>query len=196
MHLRAEQLHAKDVGSLPLDITRAHEDGAGQAETRRDGRGRHAMLARARLGDDAGLAHPLGEQDLADAVVDLVRAGVVQFLALEIDLRPLALGGAVAQHLGHTLGIIHRARAPDIMGHQAVELGLECRINLRCAVFAFQVEDQRHQGLGDVAAAIVTEMAALVGLGAEGVGGVHLVSLGRCVAKPANDPVTDLSQRL
>jgi hypothetical protein len=41
------------------------------------------MLAGAGFGDDAGLAHALGEQDLADAVVDLVRAGVVQLFALE-----------------------------------------------------------------------------------------------------------------
>jgi hypothetical protein len=45
------------------------------------------MLARAGFGDDAGLAHADGQQDLADAIVDLVRARVVQFLALEPYLR-------------------------------------------------------------------------------------------------------------
>ena len=45
------------------------------------------MLAGAGLGDDAPLAHALGEQDLADGVVHLVRAGVVQILALEVDAR-------------------------------------------------------------------------------------------------------------
>jgi hypothetical protein len=54
---------------------------------RHGGRG-DAVLARAGLGDDAGLAHALGQQDLAEAVVDLVRAGVVQVLALEVDFRP------------------------------------------------------------------------------------------------------------
>ncbi len=56
-----------------------------------------------------------GEQDLADAIVDLVRAGVVQLLALEIDLRALARRGVGAQSLGQALGIIERARAADIM---------------------------------------------------------------------------------
>jgi hypothetical protein len=45
------------------------------------------VLARAGFGDDPRLAHALREQDLADAVVDLVRAGVVQLVALEVDLR-------------------------------------------------------------------------------------------------------------
>ena len=34
-HLGAEQLHAEDVGRLPLDVGRAHIDDAGQAEARR-----------------------------------------------------------------------------------------------------------------------------------------------------------------
>ena len=76
----------KTFGLLPLDVGGAHVDDAGKAEARRDrGRG-DAVLAGAGLGDDARLAHALGEQDLAEAVVDLVRAGVVQVLALEIDL--------------------------------------------------------------------------------------------------------------
>ena len=51
------------------------------------------MLAGAGLGDDARLAHALGQQDLAEAVVDLVRARVVQVLALEIDLRAAEVPG-------------------------------------------------------------------------------------------------------
>ena len=85
-HLGAEQLHAEDVGLLPLDVGLAHVDRAGQAEARGDGGGGDAVLAGAGLGDDARLAHAAGEQDLADAVVDLVRAGVVELVALEIDL--------------------------------------------------------------------------------------------------------------
>ena len=58
-----------------------------QAEARA-GRGRgDAVLARAGFGDDALLAHAPREQNLAEHVVDLVRAGVVELVALEIDLR-------------------------------------------------------------------------------------------------------------
>ena len=50
------------------------------------------MHAGAGLGDDALLAHAPRQQNLAEHVVHLVRAGVVEVLAFEIDLgarRPL-----------------------------------------------------------------------------------------------------------
>ena len=86
-HLGAEHLHAEHVRLLPLDVDRAHVDDAVEAEARAGGGGRDAVLAGARLGDDALLAHAPGEQDLAEHVVDLVRAGVVELVALEVDLR-------------------------------------------------------------------------------------------------------------
>ena len=57
---------------------------------------RDAVLPRARLGDELLLAHALGQQRLAEAVVDLVRAGVVQILALEVNLRAADLVGEFA----------------------------------------------------------------------------------------------------
>ena len=45
------------------------------------------MLACARLRDDALFVHALREQDLPQRVVDLVRAGVIQVLPFEQDLR-------------------------------------------------------------------------------------------------------------
>ena len=59
------------------------------------------MLARAGLGDDALLAHAPGEQRLPQAVVDLVRAGVQQVFALEVDAR-------AAESLAQPLGEIQR----------------------------------------------------------------------------------------
>jgi hypothetical protein len=56
------------------------------------GGGGHAVLPGAGFGDDAPLAHALGEQALPEGVVDLVRAGVVEILALEDDARPADLG--------------------------------------------------------------------------------------------------------
>ncbi len=83
----AQQLHAKDVERLAPDVFLAHEDFAFHAEARRHRRGRHAMLSGAGLGDDASLAHMPSQKNLADGVVDLMRAGVAQIFALEIDLR-------------------------------------------------------------------------------------------------------------
>ena len=131
------------------------------------------MLARAGLGDDAGLAHAPGEQDLAQAIVDLVRAGVVEVFALQIDFR-------ATQMRGQPLGEIERAFAADIMGQQARQFGLEQRILLRRLIGLFQRQHQRHQGFGDKAAAIGAEMAARIGTGAQGIGNLgHAL----CLAK-------------
>ena len=106
-HLGAQQLHARDVGRLPLHVHRAHVDHAGQAVAGADRGGGDAVLAGAGLGDDPRSCPSAGQQDLAHAVVDLVRAGVVQLLALQPDARAVVLG--------QPLGEIERARAADIV---------------------------------------------------------------------------------
>ena len=63
-----------------MDLAIDADQGAGSGQG-------HAVLAGAGLGQYLGLAHVLGQQGLAEAVVDLVGAGVVQILALEEDTR-------------------------------------------------------------------------------------------------------------
>ena len=165
--LGAQHLHAEHVRLLPLDVDRAHVDDAGQAEARAGGRGGDAVLAGARLGDDARLAHPPREQDLAHHVVDLVRAGVIELVALEIDF-------CAAEMRGHPLGEIERARPADIVLEEVIELALKARVGLGRLVRLLQREDQRHQGFRHEAAAKNAEMAALVGSVAIGIGLVDL----------------------
>ena len=75
-HLGPEHLHAIHVELLTLAIHRAHVDDTLHPEHGSNrGRG-HTVLARAGFGDDARLPHPTGQEDLADAVVDLMRPGV------------------------------------------------------------------------------------------------------------------------
>src|SRR5262249_38167497 len=52
----------------------------------------------------------------------------------------------------------------------AVHVLLECRVLLRRRIRPFKLEDDRHQCLGDEAAAIIAEMSAVVGTGAERIG--------------------------
>jgi hypothetical protein len=73
---------------LELGVHLAHVDHALEVEQRRRGGTGHPVLARAGLGDDPGLAHPLGQQGLAQHVAHLVGAGVVEVLALEVHLGP------------------------------------------------------------------------------------------------------------
>ena len=88
---------------------------------------------------------------------------MVEVLALEIDLGAAAMAR-------QPLGEVERARPPDIMGEQAVELGMEFGIVLRLLISALELEQKRHQRLGDVTPAIGTEMAARIGTASETVG--------------------------
>ncbi len=126
-HRCAQHLHADHVGLLPLDVDGAHIDHAFEPEARAQRRGGDAVLAGAGLGDDALLAHAPRQHDLAEHVVHLVRAGVVELLALEVDL-------GAAEMLGEALGEIERRGPADIVLEIAVHLGLEGRIGLgrRC----------------------------------------------------------------
>ena len=110
------------------------------------------MLARARLRDDALLAHAAGQQPLAQRIVDLVRAGVQQVFALQIDLR-------AAQGFAQTLGIVKRRGPTAVVVQQAIELRMKSRVRIGCRVGVFQLQQRRHQGLGDVASAVRAEAA-------------------------------------
>ncbi len=108
------------------------------------------MLAGARLGDDAGLAETLGEQCLAEHVVDLVRAGVVEVLALEEH-------AGAAGVLGEP-GDLGDGRRPAGVGvQQAHELRLEGRIRLRGLVLGGQLVDRGDERLRHVAPAEFAE---------------------------------------
>ena len=116
-HLGAEQAHPLDVRPLAAHVLGAHVDDALEAEARADGRRRDAVLAGARLGDDPVLAEPAREHRLAERVVELVRAGVQQVLALEVD----ALAG------GEPLRERERRRPAGVVAPEPVELRPERR---------------------------------------------------------------------
>ena len=111
-HLGAEQAHPLDVRLLAPHVLGAHVDDALEAEPRADGRRRDAVLAGAGLGHDPLLAEPAREHGLAERVVQLVRAGVEQVLALEVE--PLVRREA--------LGAGERRRAAGVGARQLVQL--------------------------------------------------------------------------
>ena len=77
------------------------------------------MLSGSGLGDDVGAPHFAGQQDLADGVVDLVRSGVVQLLAFEVD--PCAVLGAEPRRE------VQRRRPTGIVFQQGGEFCFELR---------------------------------------------------------------------
>ena len=107
--------HAEDVERLPLHVFRAHVDVAVEAEQRAGGRGRDAVLAGAGLRDDPALAHADGEQRLAERVVDLVRAGMREVLALEEDAR-------AAERVRQPPRFVERRRPADVVAQQLHQL--------------------------------------------------------------------------
>src|SRR4051794_27142149 len=114
------------------------------------------MLAGAGLGDDAVLPHPLREEGLADGVVDLVRAGVEEILALQID--------RVSDVLGDAPGEVQRGRAAHVVVQERVELGAEERIAAGLDPRALELVERRYQGLRDIAPPIRPEAPRDAGL--------------------------------
>ena len=160
MNFGTEKSHAIDIGLLALNVLGPHEDLAGHAEQRARGRGRHTMLTGTGLGDDVLLAHPLGQQRLTHHIVDLVGAGVVQLVALEVQL-------GAAEMLRQPLREIERARSADIVGVKVLDILLELRIGLGMDIRGLDLENQWHQGFRDIAAPEDAEVAFGVGAGTQ-----------------------------
>ena len=160
MHAGAQHLHAGHVEVLADDVHFTHADDAFQAHEGGTGRGAHAMLARAGLGDDTGLAHALGQQTLADGVVDLVGAQMVEVFALEPDLR-------AAQLLAEVAAVEDRAGTTGKVQQQALHLLREFGVGQGFLEGLVQFVQAGLDGIGHILAAVRTKEALAVRL-AEG----------------------------
>ncbi len=160
MHAGAQHLHAGHVEVLADDVHLAHADDAFQAHEGGAGRGAHAMLARAGLGDDAGLAHAFGQQALADGIVDLVGSQMVEVFALEPDLR-------AAQLLAEVAAVEDRAGTTGKMQQQALHLAREFGVGQSLLEGLVQFVQAGFDGVRHILAAIRAEEALAVRL-AEG----------------------------
>ena len=92
------------------------------------------MLASARLGDEPRFAQPARKQALAKDVVDLVRAGVGQVLAFQVDA-----------HVGvdrgrQPLGAVQRRRPSGKAGLELAQLGPEGRVVANLVVGLLELE--------------------------------------------------------
>ena len=148
--LGAQQAHAVHVEGLALHVLDTHVDHALHAHQSGDGRGGHAVLAGAGLGDQAGLAHVFGEQGLAQGVVDLVRARVVEVLALEVNL-------GATQVAGHVGRVVEAGRPIGVGAIQLAQVSPELRVVLEPVVGLLQLDHGGHQRLGDVLAPVDAE---------------------------------------
>ena len=155
--LGAKQPHAQHVRRLPRHVFRAHVDDAFEAEQRAGRRAGDAVLSRARLRDDAPLAHPAGQQRLPQGVVDLVRARVRQVFALQEDPRAARLRRQAPR-------LVERRGPADVVGQQVVELGEERLVLTDAVILALELLDRRHERLGHEPAAERAVVSACVGI--------------------------------
>jgi hypothetical protein len=99
---------------------------------------------------------PIRQQNLAERVVDFMRAGMEQVLALQINLR-------TAEPLRHPLRAIKRRGAAGIFFEKKLQLIAEHWVHFRLLIFRGQLVQRRHQRLGHEHAAVGAEMARRVG---------------------------------
>ena len=155
---------------MPFNIRLAHEDHAFQAKARADCCRRHTVLAGAGLSNDPGFAHPHGKQDLAEAIIDFVRAGMIELITLQINLRATKM-------LGQAFSKIKRARAANIMGPEIIHLRRKSRVFLCRAIFLLQVQNERHKRFGDIASAKLAKTAILIGPLVPRISQIHYIAL-------------------
>ena len=138
-----------------MHVFAPHEDFALHAEQGTYGRGGNTVLSCTGLGNDAPLAHASRQQRLPERVVDLVRAGVTEVFALQVDLRAAELGGQMLRE-------VERRLATGVLGEVVLELAPELGVAADAPVGRIELEQRRHQGLGDVAAAEDAEVTVTI----------------------------------
>ena len=107
----------------------------------------HVLVASAREVDEDGtLAHFLREQALPEHVVYLVRAGVVEILALEVYLR-------AAKILSHFVGVVQQLRSAGVLPQKRIQLVVEVLVVLVELVCLLQLMYLIHQRFGDILSA-------------------------------------------
>src|SRR4029079_13361685 len=146
-HFCPEQTQGLDVRMLAPNVFGPHVDDALEPEARAHGRRRDAVLPCAGLGDDAPLPEPRRQQDLTERVVDLVRSGVVEVLALENDAAP---------RRGKPMRLVERRRTADVVRPQSCELLAERRVRTGLVPAALEFIERGDQRLRDVAPAVGT----------------------------------------
>src|SRR5439155_15328089 len=155
--------HLEDVQLLPANVLRANVDLALQTEKGSRRGGGHAVLAGPRLGDDARLAHAPRQQRLPDTVIDLVRAGVVEVLALQIDP---GTAGLTRQPFGKGQG----GWAAHIVLQVVVKLPLKLRVLTGVFIMFGELPQRVHERFRNEATAIRAEATLSIGDGRSGNG--------------------------
>src|ERR1051326_1520851 len=110
------------------------------------------MLSGTCFGNDALLAHAFGDERLSDRVVDLVRAGVIEVLALEQQPEVTAEGRKLRS-------VAERRRTADVVLQDRVELAAKRLLAAQFSIGALEFVERGHESFRDVLAAELSEVA-------------------------------------
>ena len=141
-NLRSQQTHPVYVQGLPPGVL-PHEHHARHPHEGGSGGGGHAVLSGAGLGDEPGFSHLFRQQRLAQYVVDLMGAGVVQIFPLEVDF-------CTTQVAGHLFRIVEAGGTARVLVQQSGEFPVEVRIAFIEVIGFFQLNHGIHQRLRDI----------------------------------------------
>ena len=147
MHRCAEQTHFINVQCLTLRVFLPHKYFTFHAHQCRRCRCRHSVLTGSGLRNDTGFPHFLRQQYLTEHVVDLMCAGMVQILALQVNLR-------AAKILRHMCRIVQAGGPTGILIEQLCQLPVKFRIIFIMKVCLFQFDHCIHQCLWDILASV------------------------------------------
>ncbi len=147
MHPGAQQFHAVHVQRLTDSVFLSHINLTFHVQQGGGGGSGHAVLPCAGLGNEAGLSHLFSQQGLAQHIVDLVRAGMVQILSLEIDSGP-------SQIPSHLLRIIQKRRSACVFVQQGLQFLLKFRVFLIMLITLLQMNQLIHQNLRHILSSV------------------------------------------
>src|SRR6185437_14332766 len=167
-HGRPQESHAIDVEALPPGVLFPHVDDALEPELGAHRRGRDAMLARPGFRDDAALPHAQCQEDLAEGVVDLVGAGVVEVFALA------GHADAVSHHFRDPREIRNRRRPPNVVPEEQPQLVPERLVFPGGVINARELLERRDECLGDIPATVRPEASFFLSVAHRGLRGTPL----------------------
>lgn len=85
MHFCSQKAHLIDIQRLPFNVFDTHIDLAFHPEEGGHRRRRDPVLPCAGFGDHARFAHPFRQKHLPQAVIDLMRSGMIQVFPLQVN---------------------------------------------------------------------------------------------------------------
>ena len=150
-----QQAHTEYIWCLTLNIMRAHIDHTLKAKLCTDRRRCNAVLTSARFSDNALFSHAACQNDLAQHVVNFMRASVVQLVTLHVHF-------GTTKVFGQALSMIQWAWTANIVLPQKIHLCPKTVVRFRLFVFFLKAKDQWHQGFRDETSTEITKPSLLI----------------------------------